>query len=124
MKIFIIDDNRINNFICENIIKQLQPDAEITCFENGVNAESQLIEYQNDISLVLLDLNMPLVDGWDLLEKLKERNIKLFIVILTSSINIDDRERAMKFENVKGFITKPATFEKIEEQLILTKSRD
>lgn len=66
--------------------------------------------------VVLLDLNMPVMDGYEFLEEfnsmeeLKERNIR--IVVVSSSDSKRDREKAAQF-NVAGYLVKPLTEEKL-----------
>jgi len=66
--------------------------------------------------LLFLDINMPVMNGWDFLknylEIFNERNDK--IVILSSSIDFQDKEKAKLFSCVQGFIEKPLTPEKIK----------
>lgn len=65
--------------------------------------------------LILLDINMPVMDGWEFAEvfsKLEEnQKEKIVIIMLTSSLNPDDKERASKLSVISGFQHKLLTME-------------
>jgi CheY-like chemotaxis protein len=69
--------------------------------------------------LILLDINMPVLDGWQFLEALtalpKPREVP--VVMLTSSIDAEDRTRAFTFPAVKGFFSKPLSAPMLEQVL-------
>lgn len=64
--------------------------------------------------LILLDINMPEMDGWEFLHNLKSLNVETDVMILSSSLHFADIEKSRKFEAVKCYIEKPLTEEKIE----------
>ena len=113
--IFIIDDDSTNNYLCELIIKSIIPEALIKSFTNPVHALASIstssIE-QNTI--ILLDLNMPEMSGWQFLEKFKAKKKICSVFILTSSINEKRNENAFKYPFIKGFIAKPFSIEKMK----------
>lgn len=115
--VMLVDDNDTDNFISKRII-------EITKFSKGVEVKSSgktaldyLKENQNNIekipSLIFLDINMPIVDGFVFLyefEKFNElvRN-KCKVIILSSSDNKRDIDKIVNNNHVIKFITKPLT---------------
>ncbi|MDO9001253.1 MAG: response regulator [Bacteroidota bacterium] len=116
--IYIIDDDETNNYIAELLIKSVLPDVKLTGFTNPIKALSGFTDSNiepNDV--ILLDLNMPQMDGWQFLEKFNEKNIACRVFILTSSLNPLDRELAANNPSVTGFISKPLTKEKINSML-------
>lgn len=70
--------------------------------------------------LIFMDINMPVYNAWHLLEIFQQnkRLNKIPIVILSSSIQASEKERAMKFVQVKEFISKPLDFNKLPSILI------
>lgn len=73
--------------------------------------------------IVLLDINMPDLDGWDFLDLLIKSNYSehVYVVIITSSINKSDRLRAEKYDIVAGYIEKPVSMNNMEEIKTLEK---
>jgi CheY-like chemotaxis protein len=121
--VWVVDDDPIARLL---IRKRLEKDSfcdKIAEFENGLEA---LQRFQNkDRSkpdLILLDLNMPVMDGWALLDSLKEsqfnKNLQLPpIAILTSSIDKEDRDQAESYANIISFLKKPLDLPQLIEDL-------
>ena len=61
--------------------------------------------------LILLDINMPIVNGWEFMDKYQslsaEQKAKIVVVMLTTSLNPDDRSRAESIKDIKDFVSKP-----------------
>jgi CheY-like chemotaxis protein len=114
--IILIDDDEINNFIVPKLIRTIYPEIEVKKFIDPFEALYKLSESEiTPETIVLLDLNMPLMDGWQFLEQLAEKNLKCNVFILTSSENPFDLEHSKKNELVKGFFTKPMTIENVKQ---------
>lgn len=112
--IILIDDDEINNFIVPKLIRTVNSDIEVKRFIDPFEALYKLSESEiTPETIILLDLNMPLMDGWQFLDQLAERNLKCDVFILTSSENPFDLELSKKNELVKGFFTKPMTIENV-----------
>lgn len=122
--VLLVDDNEIDNYIHKNIILHLGV-AQIQTTNDGKKAFAWLSERAgllNDatnldlVDLILLDINMPDMNGFQLLERLTELgyadSITKKVVILTSSLNRADRETAKIF-GVKDFLNKPLTIEAV-----------
>ena len=116
--IILIDDDEINNFIVPKLIKTIYPEIEVKKFIDPFEALYKLTEAEiTPQTIVLLDLNMPLMDGWQFLEQLAERKLTCKVFILTSSENPFDLELSKKNELVKGFFTKPITVENVNQMV-------
>ncbi|MDX2189137.1 MAG: response regulator [Bacteroidota bacterium] len=111
--IVVIDDDRINNFICENLVKEYDPEMRVETFIDSEEGFKFLLKERENIAYLLLDLNMPVYDGWSILEMLKNIEISIPTVILTSSISIDDSDKTKQYASVAGFINKPASLDKL-----------
>jgi CheY-like chemotaxis protein len=104
--------------IQRKLLQRCGVNKEIISFKMGREALDYIIEQNGNQSfLILLDINMPGMNGWQFLYRLAELNIKskIQVVMVTSSIDSNDREVAVKYENVIGFIEKPITAENCEK---------
>lgn len=118
----IIDDDEMVNLFCGIAIRLVfSKDTEVNTFtlaDDGVNYLKDGNKKTDFKTVIFLDINMPVTDGWEaliMLEKLDE-NIKkqLLIFMLSSSIDPNDKKRAMEHPLVFDFIEKPLTVAKIE----------
>jgi CheY-like chemotaxis protein len=114
-KVLIIDDDPIHQRIAQLMIQKQQLFDEIKSFTNATHAVSFLDENAENTEalpdVILLDLNMPIMDGWGFLEEYRTllpklaKAIKIFIV--SSSVDEKDMLRSQTYSYVKGFISKP-----------------
>ena len=120
-RIILVDDNESDNLFHSIIIKRAGFDGELLEFENGVKALRFLESADLDIpTLIFLDINMPLLDGFQVAEQatpLLAGTLTVIIVMLTSSGNPADRKRAADLQVINGFITKPLTEDTVKELL-------
>lgn len=118
--VFLVDDDPINNLINRRLLGKIGFSSIVEEFLGGEEALAKIHELDpNDSLLVFLDINMPVLNGWDFLDlyvkTFPHRNDK--IVILSSSIDFQDRQKADEYRVVTGFLEKPLTIEKIHGQL-------
>jgi CheY-like chemotaxis protein len=119
----IIDDDELFVFLTKIIIQQTNLINLSTVFGNGLDAINFLKEnIDNPDSLpeiILLDLSMPIMDGWDFLEEylvlMPKLSRKIDIYIVSSSISPFDIVRAKSISAVTDYIIKPITKEKLIE---------
>lgn len=124
-RILLVDDDRAFNFLNKFIIKKAGCTEHIQLAENGQQALDILylgIEETNLLpDLILLDINMPCINGWEFLEEFKklkfDQKNKITIVMLSSSANPDDKTRAEKIKEVSGLMNKPLTPAKLNSIL-------
>lgn len=114
---FLVDDDEIFRLAAEVLIKSSDLTDEVIQLENGLEAYDALMALENtpdDLpEIMFLDINMPLMNGWELLEELKNgpeviKN-KVQIHVLTSSIDPHDLVLSKTYEFIAGYITKPLT---------------
>ena len=116
----LIDDDSVNNYLSSKIIKRLKICSDIKIAANGREGLDLVIdscqENGNCPDLILLDLNMPIMDGHEFLEeysKIKSNFPReVLIVVLTTSSHQEDIAKVKKY-NVAGFINKPLSEEKV-----------
>ena len=115
----IIDDDSVNNMICKMVISHALPGATVKSFTepakalNGIDQEIEL--YKDDKIIMLLDVNMPEMSGWEFLQALvKKHNFsenRYMIFMASSSVNPEDKLRAVHNPHIVDFIEKPLTKE-------------
>jgi CheY-like chemotaxis protein len=125
--ILLIEDDKATNFIHTLAIQELKLDAKIEVCVNGREGLDYLTcqgkhkgqtKYPQP-GLIFLDINMPLMDGWEFLaeyNKLSEmQKGGIVLMMVSASTNPDDEQRALHQETVSGFIPKPLSSEVIRE---------
>lgn len=112
-KILLVDDMEITNFITINFIQSINPAHNVYDFTDPVKAFDEVSTIAPD--LIFLDLNMPELDGWGFLDKMREKQLDQRVYILTSSTSELDKQRSREYANVVGFLVKPV------EEDVLTK---
>lgn len=112
----LIDDDAINNFITESYLNCFFPDVAARSFTKAAEAINYLEKNRTIPEMhpryILLDINMPVMNGWDFLDefyrlKLEDDYVDTQIYLLTSSIYTGDIDRANEHQLVKAYITKP-----------------
>lgn len=117
-RILLVDDDPIFLTLAELAIKKELSNVEIFKAFNGEEAINFLS--QEEVDTIFLDLNMPIMNGWEFLEEFsnaQSTNQKIFI--LTSSIDPSDRKRAEENPLVSSMLEKPLNKEKIGRSLTL-----
>jgi CheY-like chemotaxis protein len=121
----IIDDDPINNRICEKIIQKVIPDAEVITFtEPHAGFEYVKSTRQKPTigkAILLLDINMPTMTGWEFMEQFEQLDTTLkerfLIYILSSSVNPADIEKAKSNKKIIDYIEKPLSASLVQSLL-------
>lgn len=122
--IFVVEDDPISSYVTKLALDQHPSFKKSTEFKNGKEVVDFLKENSSNRllpELILLDINMPVLDGWGFLDSFSEMKINkmISVVMLTSSINPEDIKKAQSHELVRGFLSKPLNKEKLDEILVL-----
>jgi response regulator RpfG family c-di-GMP phosphodiesterase len=116
-EILLIDDDAITNFVNQTIMASKFPGIPTKLFHNGAKAMEYILENPSKHFLVFLDLNMPIMSGWEFLSamELKKVGNHIEIHVLTSSIDPKDELETMKFPMVSSFMEKPLQESDLDE---------
>ena len=116
--IWIVDDDPIYQTIINKLIEKTEVFSAHSSFTNGKEAITTLKKALKDNTnnfpdIILLDINMPVMDGWEFMEEIKtiksKINKEIIIYIVSSSIAVEDRNKSKTFEDIIGYIPKPIT---------------
>jgi CheY-like chemotaxis protein len=113
--VMLVDDNEIDNIINEKIIEANSFAESILVFQTGQEALDYLKSHQESAEelpeIVFLDINMPIMDGFQFLEDFENFSEtvrgKCKIIMLSSSISPKDIDRAASSRYVKKYLNKP-----------------
>ncbi|CAM4009089.1 response regulator [Flavobacterium weaverense] len=126
--IWVVDDDPIYQIIINKIIQRSEMFSEIFSYKNGKEAIdnlSEVIDKDGDLpDIILLDINMPVMDGWEFMEALGEIQPKfkrqIIVYIVSSSIAVEDKNTSKTYTNILGYLSKPVSV----NDLLLIASND
>ena len=126
--VLLVDDDHATNYIHKKIIEQSGIASKVEIALNGQEAldfivknnelekEGKLSEFP---SIIFLDINMPVLDGWEFLEEYSEliiyRKSQVIIGMMSTSFNPDDEDKAKGIDHVTCYKSKPMTFDVIDQ---------
>ncbi|MEO9967826.1 MAG: response regulator [Reichenbachiella sp.] len=119
--ILLVDDDDDCNYFHKKLLKEMECANHVEVATDGQEALDFLLSIKNNKhpqpQIIFLDINMPVMDGWEFLEeyeKLKpNQKAQVVLVMLTTSLNPDDHERAKKFSVLSDFHNKLLTESKV-----------
>ena len=123
-EVIFADDDEISRIVGSKMLRNIGFKNAISHFENGSETlhfvekkASQKNTSPANPVLVFLDINMPVMDGWDFLDKFSKlppavRQL-FFIIMLTSSIDDGDRDKANSYAAIRGYFHKPLSRTKL-----------
>jgi CheY-like chemotaxis protein len=116
----IIDDDPLFVFGTKRIMQLVGFCNDFIVFQDGLEASNylkgQLARPKTLPDIIFVDLNMPVMDGWQFLDEmgkvLSDGNVAIYVV--TSSIDPKDFHRLREYSFIKGHLSKPITMEKMQ----------
>jgi len=122
--IWIVDDDFIARLLIKKKLEKESFSSSILEFENGeeaLNAYLKLEGQGDEPELILLDLNLPVMDGWTFLDSIGQRanesSTLPLVASLPASIGQEDRDRAKQYSNIISFLKKPLDLNILKEDL-------
>jgi len=110
-EVLIVDDDRIFVAIQQRMVVMSGLHDNPLVFTNGKDALDFLETSVNEDSffLVLLDINMPIMNGWEFLDTISATFSidRVRVVVVSSSINVADKEKANQYRHVISYLEKP-----------------
>lgn len=122
-EILVVDDDEIVLYIHQIVLEQLKPVSVSAFLSAGLALEYLSLPKKKDTKfLILLDINMPIVDGWGMLELLKTDPLAAYIsvIMVSSSSDVNDIKRSSDYAMVIDYISKPLSEEKLLSVLLET----
>lgn len=126
LHICLVDDDNIYQFIAKKMFQSINPSNRLTIFSNGQEA----IDYfskncnctENLPDLIFLDINMPVMNGWEFLQAfggLVGTLCKIAaIYMVSSSVNESDLQKVKQYASVIDYLFKPVTKDRLQEILV------
>lgn len=112
-KVLVAEDDELNRMVIKEMLSIVLPDIEVEIVVDGMKAYEKLKENRYD--LILTDIDMPELNGRELLKKVKgELNLDTPIVSVTAFAVTGDKERLM-MEGFDDYLSKPIDMNKLEE---------
>jgi len=123
--VMLIDDNEIDSYVAGQIINEIDFARKVTNMSSAISALEYLknakVDSDDFPDIIFLDIRMPVMDGFDFLDeflKLSDSALtKCAVVMLTSSSDHKDIDRALKYPVVKKFLAKPLRETMLKELL-------
>lgn len=114
--VLLVDDDENDNFFHKRTLEKIQITEQIEVANTGVEALRYLEESVDNQdkqlpNIIFLDINMPIMNGWEFLKEYQRlpetARANTLVIMLTTSLNPSDRIRAEKNPLINGFVNKP-----------------
>lgn len=106
-EVWLVDDDTVIAYITERLLKNVDPTVKITSFLSAKMALEKLRIAENTPDLLLLDINMPGINGWQFLDELRNMHRYVNVYMYSSSIDPEDVKKARSYPMVRDFLSKP-----------------
>jgi CheY-like chemotaxis protein len=116
MLVFLVDDDPIQNMINSQLVRLYDDKIEYMIYNNGVEVIQGLEEGLLP-DIILLDINMPIMSGFELLNLYQHYPNAAIVFMLSSSDNEEDRKQAKNYCCVEGYVIKPVSKQVLHDML-------
>ena len=106
--IIVVDDNTCNRFVIKELLKSCKiPEQNITVLESGTEAIELLSTDHEKYDILLMDLRMPIVDGYMVCDFMREHNIEMYTIATTAHSTQRERDKCLKLYSMDDFLPNP-----------------
>jgi len=123
LNIFLVDDDHIYQFTAKKTLEAMGMGDQVSIFMDGESAIRFIKENINDPAalpdIIFLDINMPIMDGWQFVEEFQQLNAgkPIALYMVSSSVDTADLKRSKEFTIINDYIIKPVGRSRFEELL-------
>ena len=123
LTILLVDDDEGDHYLCRQIFRRSDVEIELLTAMDGLEALSVIEAHDDLIDVILLDINMPRVNGLEFLQRYSEKATAPIPVVamLTSSDQGSDREQTMQYDFVRDYMIKPLRKENVAKLVEVVK---
>ncbi|MBS1658842.1 MAG: response regulator [Bacteroidetes bacterium] len=118
LRVLVVEDNKFNQMVAVDSLQQLAEHAEVELAENGKAAMDKLAAKEFD--LILLDLQMPVMDGYETIRSIREHGRngvkRIPVIALTANATNTEKEKCLQ-AGMNGYISKPFRMEELMKQI-------
>ena len=118
LRVLVVEDNKFNQMVAVDSLQQLAEHAEVELAENGKAAMDKLAA--RDFDLILLDLQMPVMDGYETIRSIREHGRngvkRIPVIALTANATNTEKEKCLQ-AGMNGYISKPFRMEELMKQI-------
>lgn len=120
-QVYVVDDDEIFHFILKKMLAQQGQKLEVTSFLCAEDALEELQQSKGQPlpSLIILDMNMQRMNGWDFIEAYRDIKFgpdqQIPIIMCSSSIDMRDMQKVQRTPELKAYITKPLDYKKMQQ---------
>lgn len=115
--VWIVDDDQVITYITNRLMKNADPTIKVTEFISAKMALEKLRLDSTQPDILLLDINMPGISGWEFLEKMQAMHRFVNVYMYSSSIDPEDVKKARSYPMVRDFLSKPFDMETVRHLL-------
>jgi CheY-like chemotaxis protein len=112
--VLVVDDNSLNRTIASTLLKKLVKGVKLDSAENGAEAVDKI--HSKTFDIVLMDCQMPVMDGYEAVQKVRQNDKELLIMAVTAASENSDYERCIE-SGMNTLLSKPVTMKKLKNAL-------
>jgi two-component system, chemotaxis family, chemotaxis protein CheY len=123
LNIFLVDDDHIYQFTAKKTLEAMGVSQEVSIFMDGEAAMQYIKSHLKDVDLlpdvIFLDINMPVMDGWQFVEEFQKLDLakKVALFMVSSSVDEADLNKSRQYPIIKEYIIKPVGRPRFEQLL-------